>query len=527
MQEGGLSYEPQTALGINNTREWVHEPRMVLQCPLNKSHVTEHSQPKAGTISNTMPQPTSREFDLRELHRSLDERWRPEDVAQKVGAVLDLTRSERGTLEKAVQAGRRNVWFSMSSDFHRPAGMGRQLKVAENLFGVPVHFAPDDVAQIEAWIKAAEQSIGKTFGFNDFKYDRLPKAERKKAGIGISRRQYNKRFRLAARLERKARKLAREQFKRSLTLASKNRLAANIGWEDFSADANSACFIAYYVARCNLRSVFTDTSQVRPYDEICEMLMRRCNRNQAETNWWAIAHVLPTTEVLRHLDDEQKGVLLADYFNLMNDAALLLKALWETNDLREDMVVRRGNDSSTWNITAGAWNNLREGWFSLMYDLGMVDAVERMCPGKVLRLMAADVAWWHRQSGGDLHEDTAIWKELPHPWDVLSGDENCPKSLVDRVCTKNGLDPIKSGWSAPKPGRTIEQFTPTPELVHGVVVASPLLAAVFRKAGVFSGKKAKGSVPISTVDEIRSRHWLEQERRRQDIINKKDNTSAV
>ena len=255
--------------------------------------------------------------------------------------------------------------------------------------------------------------------------------------------------------------------------------------------------------------------------------MQRCNQQEERTNWWAIAHVLPTREVICHLDDDQKGVLLAEYFDLMHDAALFLKELWETNDLGEDMVVRRGNDSTTWNVTAGAWNKLRQGWFSLMYDLGMVDAVEQMCPGKVLRLMAADVAWWHRQSGGGLHEDTTVWKELPRPWEVLSGTVTCPKSLVDAVCQKHGLNPVKSGWSAARPGRHVERFTPTPELVHGVVVGSPLLAAVFRKAGVFSGKSAKPSVPLSTVDEIRNRHWLQQEQRRQEIEEKKDKPSAV
>jgi hypothetical protein len=97
------------------------------------------------------------------------------------------------------------------------------------------------------------------------------------------------------------------------------------GWFGFTVDPagvnllTALLFIAYYVARCNLRSVFTNTSQARPYDEICEMLMQRCNRQQEQTNWWAIAHVLPIHEVICHLDDEQKGVLLAEYFNLMNE----------------------------------------------------------------------------------------------------------------------------------------------------------------------------------------------------------------
>jgi len=147
-----------------------------------------------------------RELILRDLHRSLDERWRPEDVAQKIVAILDLSDVERKTVELAAKAGRENFYFTMSRDFHRPCGMSRQLKVATELFGRSVNFTPDDVAQIEAWIKESEQIIGKTFGKNDFKHDRLPKSERKKAGIDISRRQYNKRFRLAVRLEKKARR---------------------------------------------------------------------------------------------------------------------------------------------------------------------------------------------------------------------------------------------------------------------------------------------------------------------------------
>ncbi len=110
-----------------------------------------------------------------------------------------------------------------------------------------------------------------------------------------------------------------------------------------------------------------------------------------------------------------------------------------------------------------------------------------MCPGKVLRLMAADVAAWHRASGGDLHSDTGPWCDLPLPWEVLNG-EPCPRSLVLAVCEKWKVDPVKTGWIAPPPERKIAAFTPTSELVHGVQVASPHLASLLRKAGVFSGK---------------------------------------
>jgi hypothetical protein len=74
--------------------------------------------------------------------------------------------------------------------------------------------------------------------------------------------------------------------------------------------------------------------------------------------------------------------------------------------------------------------------------------------------------------------------------------------------------------------QTISKFTPTPELVHGIDVGSPVLAAVFRKAGVFSGKFAK-NVQRATVDEIRSRHRLQQEQQRREIEAAKRQSTAV
>jgi hypothetical protein len=62
---------------------------------------------------------------------------------------------------------------------------------------------------------------------------------------------------------------------------------------------------------------------------------------------------------------------------------------------------------------------------------------------------------------------------------------------VEDVCYRHGVDPVKSGWSAPRPGRKIHAFRPTPELVHGVTVGHPGLALALRKMGVFSGKEVK------------------------------------
>ncbi len=314
--------------------------------------------------------------------------------------------------------------------------------------------------------------------------------------MDISKRQYNKRFRLAARMERKRLRVIREQVKRSLTLASKSRLASRLKSDQFR-DTNTACFIAYYVARCNLRSVFTNQSQARPFDEICDMLLKRCHSSES-TDWTAIAHVLPDADVLKNVSAEDRGRLLGDYFAVMQSAAELLREVWDQSNIsRETMVVRRGNDSTTWNVTAGAWNKIRSGWFSLLFSLGLDEWIESMCPGKVLRLMAADVAAWHRASGGDLHADTGPWCDLPLPWEVLRG-QPCPKSRVLEICRKWRVDPVKSGWVAPPPDRKVARYSPTPELVHGVEVSSPQLAALLRSLGVFSGT----SISVTMKDEM-------------------------
>jgi hypothetical protein len=52
--------------------------------------------------------------------------------------------------------------------------------------------------------------------------------------------------------------------------------------------------------RRNLRSVFTNQSQARPFDEICDMLLKRCHSSDS-TDWTAIAHVLPDADVLKNV----------------------------------------------------------------------------------------------------------------------------------------------------------------------------------------------------------------------------------
>jgi hypothetical protein len=116
--------------------------------------------------------------------------------------------------------------------------------------------------------------------------------------------------------------------------------------------------------------------------------------------------------------------------------------------------------------------------------------------------MAADVAAWHRLSGGQLEPDTLVWAELPAPWEVFSGEAACPLTLVESVCRKHNVDPIKKGWIYPRTDRKTVQFQPTPELVHGVAVSHPEIALALRKAGWFSAKYKEQKLPENTPEFI-------------------------
>ena len=253
-------------------------------------------------------------------------------------------------------------------------------------------------------------------------------------------------------------------------------------------DLDTVCFVAYYAARCNVRSLFTAGAQARPYDQICEVLFNRLLDNDT-TNWWAVALIHPVQEVLVHLSDDQKGKLLGRWYRILQDIASILEQAWSRSNIdKTTMIVRRGNDSSTWNVTAGAWNQARHAWIELVHALGMSELLDDICLGKVLRLMAADVAYMHKTYGsGGLEPDTAVWNDLPLPWEVLRGEAVCTRMHVMDVCVKHGVDAQAKGWIAPRP-KHVAEFTPTPELVHGIVVTNPDLAPQLRKGKAFSGK---------------------------------------
>ncbi|WP_394847376.1 hypothetical protein LZC95_07915 [Pendulispora brunnea] len=453
--------------------------------------------------------PSKPDETLQALYDCIQTRPRPEDVAELVLAVLEehLSRSDKATLEKAARNSiRRNSWgFSaMAADFLRPVGAQRQVKKAEELFSVPAPLSAAECLQpqkVENLLRSVAAQLAYAVGRSDFRADRLNRGARRDAGLPTEiakKRQYNKRWRFLKRLEAKIGRMVRNQRKYDFTRYSKSALATKLAREDLARDLPTACFVAYLASRMSVRSLFTNTAQERAFDEVSAVLYRIAAASPT-ANWWAMAHVYPDPRVLEHLSEEMKGRLLGSWFAILRDVADLLEETWRTSTVdRATLVVRRGNDSSTWNQTAGAWNKAREHWISLLHSMGMSRLLDDMCPGKVLRFMAADVAAWHRASGGDVHPDTRVWAELPLPWDVLAGRAPCTRKMVEMACRKCGVDP--AGWTGPKPPAKPVPFRPTPELVHGVAVDSPILAATLRRASWFSGRVAAPVAGVVSVE---------------------------
>ena len=440
------------------------------------------------------------------LHATLARRKTPETVGKMILQMLPGMKREsfldglRRVLGLPPQSGfdfaahQRFGWSSMSQHFRRPDPLDRQLDKARELAQLFLgETLPEgaDAAALDAVAGDLNRLIHKTPGKAGFKDDRMTSAERREAGLPLSRRRYDKLFRLVGRLERRAVRLAREEEKFDLILVGKAALAPRLTVQDFGGDLASAAFVAYYAARMKLRSEFTIAGQQKPFDEFAAGLLALCEKGEG-TSWWAIAHVFPRADVLARLTDEQKGRLLGQWFDILQVAAARLDEVYRRTDIDlENMIVRRGNDSSTWNLLASAFNRARDHWIALLDAMGADAVLDSMMPGKVLRLMAGDVAAWHRSTGGGVHPDTLIWRRLPPPWAVLNGEAVCTRADIEAACRDAGLDPDKGGWTRPRARTAVAVFRPTPELVHGVAVSNPFFASYLKQAGAFSGKPLK------------------------------------
>ncbi|MDZ4363549.1 hypothetical protein [Brevundimonas sp.] len=432
------------------------------------------------------------------LYETLERRETPETVLALIQKALPEMASKdwreriRQILGLSTQA--RFGWSSMQTEFARSSVPAHSLDKARELallfLGATLPEGVDADA-LDAIVHALNELIGKAPGKAGFADDRLNRAGREAQGLTLSRRRYDKLFRLVGRLEERARRLRVAQEREGLILVGHTGLATRLTRDDFGSDVRSAAFVAYYSARTKLRSEFTIQGQQRPFDETADRLLKLCEA-QTDTAWWAIAHVFPRADVLARLSEDEKGRLLAQWFDILQLASERLRQTWERSDIHlETMVVRRGNDSSTWNLLAGAFNRARDHWIALIEAMGASDLLDTIMPGKVLRLVAGDVAGWHRASGGGIHPDTLVWRRLPKPWLVLTGEATCTRADIEAACEAEGIDPVKTGWSAGKSRTAVATYRPTPELVHGVAVNNPHLAAYLRQVGAFSGKALK------------------------------------
>jgi hypothetical protein len=448
--------------------------------------------------------------NMQTLYESLQKRLRPEDVAdlilQDIGSKLSAP--DKRLLERAAHGSIRRSLYQMSSmmdEFRKPVVPNRQVNKAMDLFTSAYKLSAEDLfdpQMLSEFLTHICKEIQKDPNSNDFKAHRLDHDARQRAKMDISRRRYNKLFRFLIRFHKKIHTYMIELRKYRATMVSKSSLASLIPQEDFMKSRSAAYFAAYFTARANRRSTFTNKSQDRPFDEVAAMLLTRYKKDPCASGWYTIAHVMPDESIVSNLSDTRKMKLLAKFLTVMVDISDLLQSTYESNkfDLKT-MVVSRGNDSSTWNALAGAWNAARHGWVSLLFGLGLQDKFNAICPGKVMRLMAADVVRWHQATGSGIDPNTKVWAELPMPWEVFNGRKECTREMIIAACTKNGVDAEKTGWVQPGEKRSAVPFVPTPELVHGVTVSNPQLALVLRKAGWFAGKGSAKSVTEAVVVE--------------------------
>jgi hypothetical protein len=383
----------------------------------------------------------------------------------------------------------------MSDDYARPVGAARQVAAVRFLFGVDGGAVDvDDPISVLEFAALAGAEINWDPARTDFLADRLNREARASAGIELSKRQYNRRFRMLRRLSAKAARLERARKTRDMTLLAAAGFVGTIDRDRFHADPDAACFIAYFTARRKLRREFTLAGRENPFDQVAEVLFARCTA-RGNTDWAMIALACPTWDVLRRLRPEQLGELLGRWSAATTSVAVSLASSWRSSEIdKATMVVRRGVDSSTWNSLAGAYNAARAGWIACLHAAGLTALIEDAWPGKVMRVVAADLARWHQMSGGGLHPDTAVWSRLPLPWEVLDGTVACSRADVEAACREHRVEPERSGWTAPRTHSGIARFQPTPELVHGIAVSDPLWAMALRRARVFSGKPVNAEV---------------------------------
>lgn len=427
---------------------------------------------------------------MNKLQQAIHGRFRPEDVLKDVLDLQGLNLSVRVRADIKKHANPQYPTY-MSTEYREASDMAHQLRVAADLFPQvqPVPALSDTMA-----IKVYIETLKGLLGMDALDFKSRPNRQKRLANAALpyaSHYAYNKRARLIIRMADKFERVQHALNLFSLEQSAKTKLAYQLIKEDVTHPATLA-FLAYFVSRMGLRSAFTVTSQVKAFDEVSEKLFAVCLQDP-DTNWLQIAHVFDSKEVLEKLTDTQKGELLGKFYEVMALGAKFLKDLDAAGDYdHENLIVRRGNDSSTWNAAAGAYNKARDAWIALLFDLKQEALLDIICPGKALRLMAADVVRWHSLTGGAVEPNTGVYRLLPRPWLIVLGKESCTRADIELALTAvSADDKTRQGWVKQRGNIHVEKTKPTADMVHGISIASPSLALALRKAGVFSGQKIK------------------------------------
>jgi hypothetical protein len=236
---------------------------------------------------------------MTELFTHLQGRSRPEEVAECVlralGPALDARSRaivDRAARRSYARAG--SAYSSMASEFFRAVVQpAPQVRLVHTLFAsvadLPVLSADEcrDPARLEVFVRETSALIHRAWGSRA----RLDKRARRALGLFKGHRWYNKRFRLLLRIEDKIARMLRADRRFDLVRVSKSSLATRLPRAVFEEDLASACFVAYLASRMSLRSVFTNGSQERAYDEIAEVLLHHAL--SGAPSWFALAHVHP------------------------------------------------------------------------------------------------------------------------------------------------------------------------------------------------------------------------------------------
>lgn len=226
------------------------------------------------------------------LHATLSRRDTPEAVAELIGQALPprLARRLKAPLQVRIAASikRRFGWSSMPTMFEAPVRADRILAKARELallFLGGTLPEGDDPAEVERLMEEFNLLIGRQPGASNFKSDQLDRSSRASRGLVLSRRRYDKLFRLTVRLEERLVRLRVQEARYRLLLVGKAALAPQLTLAQLGTHMPTGTFVAYYAARMKLRSEFTISGHQKPFDDLAAALLATCEE-EPEMPWY-------------------------------------------------------------------------------------------------------------------------------------------------------------------------------------------------------------------------------------------------